>query len=62
MNTEEMLEAIMADKRDPSIPEYDRLRNFYVVSIGGGGCSGCKLRRIKRSIRMELEAALKPKT
>lgn len=62
MNIEEMLEAIMAGKNDPSIPDYDRLRNFYEVSIAGVGCSGCKLRRIKRSIRAELETLLKPKT
>lgn len=62
MNTDQMLEAIMSGKKDESIPEYDRLRKYYEVATSGGGCGPCKMRRVKRAIRADLEALLKPRT
>lgn len=62
MTIDEMLESIVAGKKDPLIPDYDRLRKYYEVATSGGGCGPCKMRRVKRAIRLDLEGLLKPKT
>lgn len=62
MTIDQMLEAIVSGKKDELIPDYDRLRKYYEVATGGGGCGPCKMRRVKRTIRADLEALLKPRT
>lgn len=59
MDIQEMLDKIVLNERDESIPEFDRLRRFYEGKVGGSGCSACRMRRIKNSLSEELEKAIK---
>lgn len=59
MDIQQMLDKVFLNKRDESIPEFDRLRKMYDdMTVGGTKCSGCRMKRVKNAIRSELAKAL----
>lgn len=60
MDIQQMLDKVFLNERDESIPEFDRLRKMYDdMTQGGTKCSGCRLKRVKNALKIELEKLLK---
>ena len=60
MDIQQMLDKVFLNERDESIPEFERLRKIYDdMTQGGTKCSGCRLKRVKNAIKIELEKLLR---